>query len=494
MTITQKVRWANFIALIGWLIVCPASAQSSWSKVLPGLGTFSSPRVTDLNRDGIGDIILGAGRLEFQACDSAIIALDGRTGELLWRNSAIDQIFGSATLKDITSDGIEDVVIEGRSAELRAIDGATGKVLWKFDVNANSEGGTKRWFNFYNPQFIPDQDGDGIEDLLVSNGGDVNVKPYDPLRPAGRLVVLSSKNGVVLAEALMPDGKETYMSVSVLKSADNEYRILFGTGGETIGGNLFVGTLKNVLSGDLSSSVKIATSPDKGFIAPAAWVEINGDGVPDIVANSVDGRLLAFDGKTLKPLWSVKMEGTEAYSSIAVGRFTDDSVPDFFVSYAQGVWPKLEGTKQFMVNGKTGQVEFSDSLGYYQTCSPVVADLNADGRDEALLSVNYQVLDSVGRKSFFNNIMVIEFGAKEVVQLMDGLPGHNISSTPWIGDLDNDNYLDIVFCHGNNRYQTYTFDGLQVNCLKTKIAISSPIRWGAYMGSHYDGVFGVDHR
>ncbi len=170
------VRWVEVLWIGGG---GQAWAQLSWTKTLPGLGTFSSPRVSDLNRDGVGDIILGAGRQEFQPCDSAIIALDGRTGELLWRNSAIDQIFGSATLKDLNSDGIEDVVIEGRSAELQAIDGANGRVLWKFDVKSHSEGGKKRWYNFYNPQFIPDQDSDGVEDLLVSNGGDVKAAPYD---------------------------------------------------------------------------------------------------------------------------------------------------------------------------------------------------------------------------------------------------------------------------------------------------------------------------
>jgi len=53
-------------------------AQKSWVKELPGIGTCSSPRVTDLNGDGIGDIIIGAGREEFKKCDSAIIALDGK--------------------------------------------------------------------------------------------------------------------------------------------------------------------------------------------------------------------------------------------------------------------------------------------------------------------------------------------------------------------------------------------------------------------------------
>ncbi|MCB0376547.1 MAG: FG-GAP repeat protein, partial [Sinomicrobium sp.] len=63
-------------------------AQGSWSKPFTGIGTLSSPRVTDLNGDGVRDIILGAGREEFQACDSAVIALDGKTGTMLWHVSA----------------------------------------------------------------------------------------------------------------------------------------------------------------------------------------------------------------------------------------------------------------------------------------------------------------------------------------------------------------------------------------------------------------------
>ena len=54
-----------------------------------------------VNLDGTGDIIMGAGREEFQACDSAVIALDGRTGKILWHVPAEDQIFGSAVFKDI---------------------------------------------------------------------------------------------------------------------------------------------------------------------------------------------------------------------------------------------------------------------------------------------------------------------------------------------------------------------------------------------------------
>jgi len=190
------------------------SAQESWAKILPGIGSFSSPRV-NLNNDSVGDIILGAGREEFLAYDSAVFALDGKTGELLWNVSARDQIFGSATLKDITGDGIPDVFINGRSAELIAINGKSGEVIWRFIIPKSVK---KECFNFYNPQFIPDQNQDGMEDILVSNGGDVLAEPNDPNRAIGHLVILNGQNGELISRAPMPDGKEIYMSVAVLLS------------------------------------------------------------------------------------------------------------------------------------------------------------------------------------------------------------------------------------------------------------------------------------
>lgn len=471
--------------LLAFIAISPLTAQN-WSVKYDGVGTFSSPRVTDLNGDGVGDVILGAGREEFHACDSAVIALDGKSGEMLWRVRAIDQIFGSAALKDLNGDGVMDVLIGGRSAELKAIDGATGKVIWKF----NKRKGAKKWYNFYNPQFIADQDGDGLEDILISNGGDVMAAPYDPNRPPGHLVVLGSRDGSLLAKAQVPDGKETYMSVAALPvDGGRDYKVVFGTGGETIGGHLYVTTLSDILGGDLSGAKLLDTSDEKGYIAPPVWIDINGDNNPDIVANAVEGKLLAYDGITYEPMWSVKIPNTEAYSSIAPGYFTGDSIPDFFVSYAIGRWPKLDWSKQIMVNGATGEVEYIDSLGYYQTSTPVVIDLNNDGWEEAILSVNSHVYDEADNRTLNNLLVVINFRLKEVVQLWGSAEGSNISSTPWIGDMDNDGLLDIVYCHATNPNKTYTFDGLRISRIATDIPLVSPIRWGAYMGSQYNGIY-----
>ena len=183
----------------------------SWTTSLEDLGTFSSPRAVDLNEDGVKDIVMGAGRREFIECDTSVIALDGKSGQLLWHVRSSDQIFGSADFMDITGDQIPDVFIGGRSAELMAINGKNGLLIWDFFPEEDSLLAIKKeLYNFYNPQFIPDQNGDGIRDILIANGGDVTAAAYDPNRPPGHLMVISSKTGEQLAKAAMPDGKEIY--------------------------------------------------------------------------------------------------------------------------------------------------------------------------------------------------------------------------------------------------------------------------------------------
>ena len=70
-----------------------------------------------------------------------------------------------------------------------------------------------------------------------------------------------------------------------------------------------------------------------------------------------------------------------------------------------------------MVNGATGKVAYLDSLGSYQTSTPVVIDLNADGIDEAILNVNVVSYDIFDVASFHNILVVMDFKENQVVQL-----------------------------------------------------------------------------
>lgn len=461
-----------------------------WSVQFPNLGTLSSPRATDFNGDGTLDIIIGAGRLEFQATDTAIVAINGKSGKIIWKRPTKDQIFGSALLLDITRDGVDEVIIGGRSATLQAINGTNGQLIWDFvESNQLKEQVQINYFNFYNAQLLPDLTGDGIPDLIVSNGGNVTKKPFDPNRPTGKILVLDASNGKIIREVKMPDKKEIYHSITLSNhSSTDEIEVVFGTGGETIGGNLYIARLRDILDGTLEKAQVLAISKNKGFIAPATWVDLNEDGIEDIVANAVEGIVYAFDGRTKEQLWKVKLPGTEIYSSPAVGLFTDDEIPDVFVNANSGVWPDFTFCNYAMIDGAKGKLKYTEQFGSFQSSSPLVLDTNGDGAEEVLISDNRQRVDASGIKTFFTTISVIDF--KQGVtkkDLLTPLGGNNISSTPWIGDLNGDKFLDIVFSHSDNLYRTYSFDGLRINLLKTNIPVATPVKWGAYMGSSYNG-------
>jgi hypothetical protein len=467
-----------------------AKHELGWSLQLSNLGTLSSPRVSDLTGDGILDIVLGAGGVEFEVTDTGILAVNGKSGQVLWKIPATDQIYGSPSFLDITGDGVDDAVIGGRSSTLQAISGKDGALVWDFlEANQLKDQAQINYFNFYNSQLVPDLSGDGLLDLIVTNGGDVNKKPFDPDRPAGKILVLDSSNGKILHEVTTPDKKETYHSITLSNhSTIDEIQVVFGTGGETIGGSLFLISLKDIRNGRMEKAQVLAESKTNGFIAPVVWIDLTQDGVEDIVANAVEGMVYAIDGSTKKQLWKVSIPGTEIYSSPAVGQFTEDQIPDVFVNASSGVWPDFTDCNYSMIDGAKGKVKYAQRFGIFQSTSPLVIDTDSDGIDEVLISDNRQRIDAQNRKTFYTTLSVIDFKQGGIKRdLLTPLAGNNISSTPWMGDLDGDKMLDIVFCHSNNLYHTFSFDGFRINLLKTDIPITSPLKWGAYMGSKYTG-------
>lgn len=86
-------------------------------------------------------------------------------------------------------------------------------------------------------------------------------------------------------------------------------------------------------------------------------------------------------------------------------------------------------------------------------------------------------------------LVIFDFEKGNTYQLTDYAPGVNLASTPWLGDLDEDGKLDIVYCSLTETRNIFAMSGFRVSRLRTNITIDSPIRWGAYMGSSYNGVF-----
>ncbi len=352
-------------------------------------------------------------------------------------------------------------------------------------------------FNFNNCVLIPDQNGDGISDILTVNGGNASAAPHSKKdRFPGVLILFDAKTGAILKADTMPDGKESYMApVCFAKPGSRDLTIIYGTGGETIDGQLYRITVADFIADGLRSSQIIASEKGHGFIAPPVLADLTGDGTPDVIAISHGSQIVALDGNDFHLIWQRTIPDTESSNSFAVGNFTGDAVPDFFTFVSKGKWPNSTGSLQVLLDGKDGHIAFTDSIGCTGFSSPVVYDLDDDGIDEAIISVNeYDCRVGYSGKvpsKMQNRLIAFQFRKGEITAI-DQLAGFkNIFSTPWIGDMDDDGYLDIVHCqyYNSTAGELLMFLGMKVKRIATPIRMSKPVIWGAYRGSAGDGLY-----
>jgi hypothetical protein len=177
-----------------------------------------------------------------------------------------------------------------------------------------------------------------------------------------------------------------------------------------------------------------------------------------------------------------------------VGQFTGDATPDFFTFVSKGVWPQSTGSVQILIDGQKGAIVYLDSIGCAGFSSPVAYDLTHDGLDEVILSINQYDCDrgytDATKLNIENKLIAINFKNHQV-QVIEQLQGFkNIFSTPYIGDLDHDGYLDIV----NSQFYSQSpnllaFLGMRIKRVSTSIKIGNPVKWGGYMGSKGDGKY-----
>lgn len=482
------------IAAVFWYN--PFFTPDNWAKDLPNIGSSSSPRAVDLTNDGILDIVMGGGGREFTKTEYGVFALNGKDGSLLWSVPARNQVVGSPVFKDLNADGTPDVIIGGRAAILYAINGKTGELFWEFMPATESMDivNDRSILNFYNPQFIPDQDGDGIEDLLTAYGGFIKAAPQETDRPAGSLVIISSKDGTLLAKVEMPDGRESYMSPLVHDfNGNGDLSVLFGSGGETINGHFYKTSLNSIIKEDLSEAKVLVDGRGKGFIAPPTLADLNNDGVKDITVNSVNGKVLSFDGSNDKLLWEANIgDEFEGYTTPSPGNFNSDSIPDFFVSYGHGIWPSIDFAYQVILDGSDGSIIAKDTAGTFQYASPLTFDFNQDDGDEALVVVNSKEKQETGLTSlevYVNEMLIYDPRNEDTYRFHDKKSGSNLGSTPLLTDLDGDGYLDVIYCYMNDPMNFYSFKSMKVERIESNISVDLPVKWGEYMGPHHNGVY-----
>jgi hypothetical protein len=481
----QKI---TLLTLLIFLLNAEMNAQTKvWSSFVDSVVTLSSPRSCDLNQDGVKDILIGGGRDGLFSV-SGIMAYDGVDGSLLWEQSCRDEVFGSAIFQDVTGDGIQDVFIVGREAQLLCLDAVDGSIIWDFfpyGTNPKDSG----WYNFYNPQFIHDVNNDGFPDILVSNGGDHAAPSWDSNRPIGRIMIISALDGEILANAQVLDGAETYCSPIIADIQNNGQQwILYGTGGEYFGGSFWACPLQDlILTNSLASSLQLLEDPLKGFVAPPS-IHRTPLGHFDIVVQSFGGKISKINGANFSVIWDYYQPNTQSSAALVLGSFTGDFTPDVFAVLYKGQVPSFTDYYQLMLDGATGEPVFFDSLGALHYASANAVDLNNDGRDEVIVTVTHHI-----NGYFEHQLHSIDFLNGTITDLTPLEAGVNIASTPLIVDADNNGSLELFYVVKYDSINPMGWKGFYINRLDLAVDMpNSGIAWGSYMGTGANGQYNFE--
>ncbi|MEC7944547.1 MAG: T9SS type A sorting domain-containing protein [Bacteroidota bacterium] len=459
-------------------------AQLNWSASIDSVSVLSSPRSVDLNNDGIKDVVIGSGT-DSAYSNYGVVAINGANGQVLWTTPTRDEIFSSAQFLDVNNDAVKDVIIGGRDAQLLAINGVDGSLIWEFYPHfLTHPPADSGYYNFYSSQLIPDITGDNLRDILVTNGGDHQATQFDP-RPPGHLMIIDAMNGSKIAQAVSPDSAEIYCSPVVYdRAGGSSLMVAFGTGGENHGGGFYIANINDVLNNSLANNaILLQSDSSKGFIAPASLADMTNDGIADIIIQSFGGSISAFDGFNFIRLWDNHFPDRESSAAPTLGNFTGgDLIPDVFTVMYRGSTPTYFDYYQIMINGATGQVTWTDSLGDMHFSSSSAFDANGDGRDEVLCSVN----EISG--SFKHQLKLIDFQNATINNLSSLESGVNLGCTPLIDDLNDDGLLEIVYVYKLDSLNPSAWTGFRMKSLQTSYAV--PYRgmaFSSYMGTNFDG-------
>ncbi|GLG92305.1 Uncharacterized protein GBIM_00031 [Gryllus bimaculatus] len=360
-------------------VIVPCSEISTddvWIQTFPKLTSESALQVNDVNGDGVLDIIIGYGSgadkpkvpdilctLYFKGvtpCGGGLLALDGRNGSILWQHWCSHTVYWVDCGADLTKDGVNDCLISGRGGVLEAINGHDGSKIWFLDTSVTAapvgedHGLT---LNTYAGRFVQDLDGDGIQDILAAHTED-NVA-----NDSGHLLVVSGNTGRLLHQVSTPQGEESFYPPQILVRVDGQQVVVWGTGGIHSPGGLYVIPLSSIARGHTSQEQALYWDKFKGVMSPPSLVDVNEDGLEDIVVATFNSSVLAFDGHSYKMLWNFSFIGSESSSTPVPGYFNEDNIPDFLVKYQTGPGsPTYFYSQTTVLDGKTGHSLLDDII------------------------------------------------------------------------------------------------------------------------------------
>ncbi len=301
---------------VGWLVK-PAAMSGLWhlqvvrasdgalvfeQKELVMRGdTYSVPVIADLNGDGQADLAT------HRYFDRDIVAYDGRDGSVLWSVATADNNMGGVAAEDLSGDGLPDIVAPSFDGRLYAVEGTTGETLWTASLG---EGGSR------SPPCLADLNGDACPEVML-------------VTVAGELRVVDGSSGTVLWTAVGTGATDSFGKPSVA---------------ETEQGTLLITPLGDagVVAFHWPSRTVVWQASEGSVHASPLVVDLDGDGLREVVIATMQAQLHVVDLLTGRELWRAPVKGPVEGDPVAAD-FDRDGVLDLVVADHSGALQVISG-------------------------------------------------------------------------------------------------------------------------------------------------------
>jgi hypothetical protein len=437
------------------LTVAPArastvSTKASWIDNSSGWDRSSSPTIVDVNGDGRREIVIGHE-------DGLLHVIDGATGRDLpgWPQQTGTAIDSTPAVGDLYNNGQQEIVVGLGSTWVPNQQG--GVAVYNPNGALHCVFRTRDYFNIWNGSPHPDGfadgvysspaigdiNGDGVPDI-VFGGFDLHVHAID--RNCHEIMSDNVEDTVWSSPALYDVNGDGRLDILIggdqtaggaINWSGGEFRAIEYTSGDSVGCSHCHEIWKHQLNDTMWSSPAVG--------------DIDGDGRPEVIVgggnfyNRSDGRKVfawhVDDGSSL-PGWPVATGGS-TMPSPALGDLTGDGIPEVVASSADGWVRAYNGNGS--LRWATHLWAFSPQQGGGPAASPIIADMNGDGRNDVGVGNNF-------------GYFVLNGANGAIMSVLDGYESHESAAA--VGDFGSAGWRLVVAGfdtpHHTSRLQSFS--------------------------------------
>ena len=362
----------------------------------------------DYNGDGIIDVLASTGNDGGNTGPKRVYCLNGLNGESIWECYTDGPNFSCLGVKDFTGDGIADA-IGGASnngeteGKVYGINGADGSIEWTFTTSGSSVWALEQ---------LNDVNGTGVEEIIAGDFGG-NIYIINP-ENGGQLHSTSAGNNLIIRFVKLDDVNN-----------DGHPDILLA----------YSGTNGIVLSGLDASTIWFQSLADKAWVADRI-ADITGDGINDAIIGTLfsDNYCYFMDGTNGDELLSI-----DYYTPLDAIRAIPDIVGDFSMEMMAG---GRDGKVFCYSGGIDAFTDIKESIDYDKIMAHCYPNPFNPGSG-TVTSINYFINESA-----YTVVNIYDIQGRLIAQPDRGHKQKGLHVIDWNGRSDGGNILPggLYFC------------------------------------------------